>query len=82
VRALVNCRVCELAIVLLLVLVTFCKWSINAIISPNLVYSQIETHDSIKSIVLGSVHNISLPFVSEFHSSFFLGTSANLCGSC
>jgi hypothetical protein len=35
IRALVNCRVCELAIMLLLVVLTICKCSINPITNPN-----------------------------------------------
>jgi hypothetical protein len=35
VRAVVNCRVCELATALWLLLVTFCKSSVNPITNPN-----------------------------------------------
>jgi hypothetical protein len=46
VRALVNCRVCELALVLLLSVVTFCKSSINPVSNPNTVYSHTHTRDN------------------------------------
>jgi hypothetical protein len=35
----VKCRVCELAMVLQLHVVTICKWSINPITNPNHIYS-------------------------------------------
>jgi hypothetical protein len=40
VRAVVNCRVCELAIALKLLVVTICKCSVNPITNPNAVCSQ------------------------------------------
>jgi hypothetical protein len=40
VHAVVKCRVCELAITLWLLVVMFCKCSINPITNPNPVYSQ------------------------------------------
>jgi hypothetical protein len=43
VRAVVNCRVCELTIVLQLLVVTICKWSINPVTNPNPVYSHSTT---------------------------------------
>jgi hypothetical protein len=36
--AVVKCRVCELMIVLLLLVVTICKYSVNPITYPNPVY--------------------------------------------
>jgi hypothetical protein len=39
VRVVVNCRVCELATALYLLVVTICKCSINPITDPNPVYS-------------------------------------------
>jgi hypothetical protein len=39
VRAVVNCRVCESAIALQLLVVTIYKWSTNPITNPNPVYS-------------------------------------------
>jgi hypothetical protein len=41
VRAIVNCKVCELAIQLELLVVTIFKSQINPISNPNLVYSHI-----------------------------------------
>jgi hypothetical protein len=38
VRAVGNCRVCELAITLQVLVVTFCKVSVNPITNPNPVY--------------------------------------------
>jgi hypothetical protein len=38
VRAIVNCRMCKLAIALWLLVITFCKCSINPIINANPVY--------------------------------------------
>jgi hypothetical protein len=48
VRAVVNCRVGELAIVLWLLVVTICKWSINTITSPDPIYSHMYTWHYIK----------------------------------
>jgi hypothetical protein len=42
-RAVVNCRVCELAIALQLLVVTICKCSVNPITNPNPVYSHFIT---------------------------------------
>jgi hypothetical protein len=42
-RAVVNCRVCELPIALYLPVVTICKCSINPITNPNPVYSHTHT---------------------------------------
>jgi hypothetical protein len=47
VRAVVNCRVCELAIVLELLVFTICKCSINPITNPNSIYSQTLSRDNI-----------------------------------
>jgi hypothetical protein len=50
VRALVNCKVRELARTLQLLLVTICKWPINPITNPNPVYMQNLTRDNILSV--------------------------------
>jgi hypothetical protein len=47
VHAAVNCRGCELVIVLQLLAVTICKWSINPITNPNTVYSYTHVRDNI-----------------------------------
>jgi hypothetical protein len=39
VRAVVKWHMCDLAIALQLLVVTICKWSINSITNPNLIYS-------------------------------------------
>jgi hypothetical protein len=43
-----NCRVCELGIVLQLLVVTICKCSINPITNPNPVYSHLYTLQFLK----------------------------------
>jgi hypothetical protein len=43
VRAVVNCRVCDLATVLYLIEVTICNCSINPLTNPNPVYSHSRT---------------------------------------
>jgi hypothetical protein len=50
VRSVVNYRVCELAIVLWLLVVTIHKCSVNSISNPNPVYRHINTRDNIMEI--------------------------------
>jgi hypothetical protein len=52
VGVLVNCRACELAIALQLLVVAICKRSTNAITNPNLVYSHSYTWQQIPSGLL------------------------------
>jgi ribosomal protein L37AE/L43A len=47
VRAVANCRVCELAIALQLLVVMVWKCSVNPITNPNPVYSHTHTRDNI-----------------------------------
>jgi hypothetical protein len=49
VHAVVNCRVCELAITLYLLTVAICKWSVNPITNPNHVRSN--SHDNINPVI-------------------------------
>jgi hypothetical protein len=52
VHAVVNCKMCELAIALQLLVVTICKCSINTITNPNPVYSHSITWQHCSSIPL------------------------------
>jgi hypothetical protein len=61
VGAVVNCRVCELAIALQLVVVTICKCAVNSIINSNLVYHHSITWQNVNTITY--ILDISHPSV-------------------
>jgi hypothetical protein len=55
-RAAVNCRECELAIALYLLIVTICKCSTNPITNPNPVYSHSHTWQYPTNLILHLIH--------------------------
>jgi hypothetical protein len=60
VHAVVNCRVCELAIALQLFIVMICRCSTNAITNPNPVYSHSYTRQLVSEVVGLKLYSITL----------------------